>query len=232
MRSKSKFLASGFLAALGSCWLAEGDAHAQIPPLVERDPNWDAVSQVMLGIGAGTVALMPRVYYSSPAATVGWKARWHVSALAPIMTMTTLTLLVDGPLHDEMQGAKQGCSVEETFAALPQSGCEAFGSPSTHAFASWGATGAGLGVFLVDTVKHSRGEFSVPSFVGNVGVPLTTSILASVARSADGSGLGPEDTDQVLGGALAGAGIGLLVGAGYAFLQEPDCGYGNYLFCW
>ncbi len=232
MRSKSKFVASGLLAALTWTCLGEGTAQAQIPPIVERDPNWEAVSHAMLGVGVGTVSLMPRIYFASPDATVGWKARWHVSALAPIMTMTGITMLVDGPIKDELGSPKQGCTAEETLANLPDSGCESFGSPSTHAFASWGATGAGLGVFLVDTVKYSSGNFNVGSFAGNVAVPFTTSILTSVSRSADGSGLGPESTGQVVGGALAGAGIGLLVGAGYALLQEPDCGYGNYLFCW
>ena len=29
---------------------------------------------------------MPRVFYADPEVTVGWKARWHVSVLAPIVT--------------------------------------------------------------------------------------------------------------------------------------------------
>jgi len=209
-----------------------GTAHAQIPPFVARDNNWDVVSNVTLGIGVGTVALMPRVYYSSPDATVGWKARYHISSLAPAMTLTGLTLLVDGPIRNAMQAPKQGCSVEDTTAQLPDSGCESFGGPSTHAFASWSATGAGIGTFLVDTIKYSNGHFNIPSFVGNVGVPVAASFMTSIARSADGSGLGPEDTKQVLQGALPGFAIGALIGVGYAMLQEPDCGYGNYLVCW
>jgi hypothetical protein len=231
MRSKA-ILTAGVLAVGACLCLDEGTANAQIPPVVGRDPNWETVSNVSLGIGVGVVSLMPRVYYSSPDATVGWKARYHVSMLAPAMTLTGLTLLVDGPIRSEFQRPKQGCSVEDTLAQLPGSGCESFGGPSTHAFASWGATGAGLGTFLVDTLKYSDGHFSAPSFVGNVGVPIAASIMTSVSRSADGSGLGPESTEQVLAGALPGFAVGALLGAGYALLQEPDCGYGNYLFCW
>jgi hypothetical protein len=231
MRLKA-FLSATVLASVAWVCLDEGTAQAQIPPFVARDSNWDTVSNVMLGVGVGSVALMPRVYYSSPDATVGWKARYHVSSLAPAMTLTGLALLVDGPIRDAIQSPKQGCTVEDTLAALPNSGCESFGGPSSHAFASWGATGAGLGTFLVDTIKYSDGHFSAPSFVGNVAVPLTASILTSVARSADGNGLGPESTGQVVAGGLPGFAVGALLGVGYALLQEPDCGYGNYLFCW
>jgi hypothetical protein len=231
MRSKA-ILSAGVLAAAACVCLDESTAQAQIPPVVERDQNWDTVSNVSLGIGVGVVALMPRIYYSSPDATVGWKARYHVSMLAPAMTLTGLTMLVDGPIRGAFQKPKQGCTVEDTLAQLPNSGCESFGGPSTHAFASWGATGAGLGTFLVDTIKYSNGHFSAPSFVGNVAVPVAASIMTSVSRSADGSGLGPESTGQVLAGALPGFAVGALLGVGYSLLQEPDCGYGNYLFCW
>ena len=225
-------IAAGVLAATLCTFASEGEAQAQIPPTVERDPNWDTVSNITLIIGVASASLMPRVYYSSPDATVGWKGRWHVSALAPIMTMTALTLLVDSPIHDAIQSPKEGCSVENTLDALPDGGCESFGGPSTHAFASWGATGAGLGIFLYDTVEYSDYRFSVPSFIGNVAIPLATSFITSAARSADGRGLGPEGTGQVVAGALPGLGVGLITGLVYSAMQEPDCGYGGYMFCW
>jgi hypothetical protein len=231
MRSKSITIAVLFSGALLTC-LDEGTAHAQIPQIVERDPNWEIVGNVSMGIGLGSVIVMPRVYYSSPVATVGWKARWHISALAPIMSMTGLALLLDGPIKTAIQKPKDGCTVEQTLAKLPDSGCESFGMPSTHAFASWGATGAGLGIFLMDTIKWSNGHFHVGSFIGNVAVPFTASIMTSVSRSADGSGLGFEDTPQVVLGAVPGVIIGAALGLSYAYLQEPDCGYGNYLICW
>lgn len=228
----SSVLVAGVLAATLSTFAFEGDAQAQIPPTVERDPNWDTVSTVTMMIGMASVSLMPRVYYSSPDATVGWKGRWHVSALAPIMTMTGVTLLVDGPIRDAIQSPKEGCSVENTLDALEGAGCESFGGPSTHAFASWGATGAGLGIFLYDTIEYSDYRFNVPSFIGNVAIPLASSFLTSAARSADGRGLGPEGTGQVVAGALPGLGVGLVTGLVYSAMQEPDCGYGGYLFCW
>jgi hypothetical protein len=237
MRIKDKVVVAGLLAGALSMALGEADAHAQgIPPIVERDKNWATVSHVSMMIGVGAVSLMPRIYYSSPDATVGWKARYHVSALAPIMTLTATTLLVDGPIREAIKSPKVGCTVDDTFAATPRqdpnSGCETFGGPSTHAFASWGAFGAGSMVFLVDTLKYSDGEFSVGSFIGNMALPFASSIMTSVARSANGSGIGPESTGQVVAGALPGFFTGALFGLGYALLQEPDCGYGGYLFCW
>ena len=227
-----KTVAATILAsALALSFLPE-DASAQIPPSVNRDPNWDTVSTVSMAIGVSSVILMPRVYYASPEATVGWKARWHISSLAPTMSMVGLTLLVDGPIRDALQEVKVGCTVDQTLIGAENSGCESFGMPSTHAFASWGATGVGTGIFLVDTFEHSDGEISVPSFIGNIGLPLAASIMTSAARSADGSGTGPESTEQVLAGAIPGFAVGMLIGMGYGFLQEPDCGYGGNLFCW
>jgi hypothetical protein len=234
MRTKAKIAIVATLAGVILSSVASRDAHAQgaIPPIVERDPNWDVLSTVSMMIGVGTVSLMPRIYYSSPDATVGWKARWHVSALAPIMTMTATTLLVDGPIRGAIQNTKDGCTVDQTLARLPDSGCESFGGPSTHAFAAWGAFGAGTSIFLVDTFLYSDSEFHAGSLIGNVVVPLAGSILTSVARSADGRGLGPETTGQVVAGALPGAAVGLILGFGYSFLQEPDCGYGGLIICW
>lgn len=232
MRMKARLVAAGVLAGALFMSLDEGEAQAQIPPIAERDPNWDTLSSVSMAIGAISVSAWPRIYYSSPDATVGWKARWHVSAFAPIMTLTGITMLVDGPIRDAIQSPKDGCTVDETLAQLPDSGCESFGGPSTHAFASWGALGAGTTIWLVDWLEYSDSNFSVPSFVGNVGLPFVAAIMTSVSRSADGLGIGPEGTGQVVAGALPGFATGALLGLGYSLLQEPDCGYGGYMFCW
>lgn len=232
MRMKAKVVATGVLVGALSLSLFENEAQAQIPPIVERDPNWDAVSSIAMTIGVASVSLMPRVYYSSPDATVGWKARWHVSALAPIMTYTAATLLVEIPIRDAIQSPKVGCTVDDTLARLPDSGCETFGGPSTHAFAAWGAFGYGAVVWAFDTFMYSDFEVHPASIVGNLAIPLASAFLTSAARSADGRGIGPEDTGQVVAGALPGLGIGALMGLGYSLFQEPDCGYGGYLVCW
>jgi hypothetical protein len=232
MRINPKVLAAALLTGALCLTLAPRQAEAQSVPIAERDSNWEAVSTVSMIIGVSTVSLMPRVYYSSPDATVGWKARWHVSALAPIMSMIAATWLIDEPFRDAIESPRDGCTVEETKANLPDSGCENWGSPSSHAFAAWGATGAGITIFLVDTFKYSDGEFSFPSLLGNVIVPFSAAMLASVARSADGSGIGPESTGQVFAGAIPGVLTGALMGLLYSFAQEPDCGYGGYILCW
>ncbi|MBI4705127.1 MAG: hypothetical protein HY744_28810 [Deltaproteobacteria bacterium] len=225
-------IAASLLSGAFCLGLAGRSAQAQVPPIAERDTNWDAVSNVTMMISVATVSLMPRVYYSSPDATVGWKARWHVSALAPIMSATALTLFVDGPIRNAVESVRPGCTLDETKALLPDSGCESFGGPSTQAYAAWGATGAGVSIFLVDTFKYSDSELNIPYFAGEVLVPFSAAMVSSISRSQDGYGIGHESFGQVLAGALTGAASGLVLGLGYSLFQEPDCGYGGYLFCW
>ena len=234
MRMNAKLIATGVLTGALCLSLAEQSAQAQVqtPPIAERDSNWGTTSTITMIISVASVSLMPRIYYSSPDSTVGWKARWHVSALAPIMSMVAATWLVDGPIQSAIKSPRDGCTVDQTTPHLDGSGCESWGSPSTHSFAAWGATGAGIVVFLVDTFKYSDGEFSFPSLLGNVIVPLSASVISSIARSADGSGIGPESTGQVFAGIIPGVITGALLGLVYSFAQEPDCGYGGYLVCW
>jgi hypothetical protein len=222
---------------MAAAWLAPAEAAAQdveVPPIVPRDANWGTVSDVSLAIGASTVFLMPRVYFSDPESTVGWKGRWHFSMLAPSMTMVAATFLVDGPIRRAIESPRPGCSLDQTLVANPGSECESFGGPSTHAFASWGSTGVGVGVFLVDTFKYSRGRFHAGSFVGNIFVPFAASMMVSVGRGVNVPGRTEpfESGGQVAAGALTGFFSGLLVGGAYAFLQRPSCGYGNAIFCW
>ncbi|WP_437498683.1 hypothetical protein [Sorangium sp. So ce1099] len=214
---------------MAACVLAPSEAAAQ----VTRDENWGTVSDVSLVLGTSVVFLMPRVYYSDPESTVGWKGRWHFSVLAPAMTMTALTLLVDLPIKDAIESTRPGCSVEETKTALSSSECKSFGGPSTHAFASWGATGAGTGIFLVDTFRYSSGRFNAGGFIGNVAFPLTASVVTSIARGvAPGSSEAYEDAGQIAIGGVTGFLSGLAIGTAYAMFQPPNCGYGNALFCW
>ncbi|MCC6527715.1 MAG: hypothetical protein IT373_34030 [Polyangiaceae bacterium] len=187
---------------------------------------------MMMGVGVASVTLMPRIYYASPDATVGWKARWHISSLAPVMSMVGLTLLADGPLRNAIKAPRPDCTVDMTTAQLPGSGCESFGMLSTQSFASWGAFGGGLGIFLVDTLKYSNGEFHGGAFVGNVAVPFAAAIMTSVGRGLDGSGVAHESPEQIIGGVVPGMLLGGVLGLAYSFLQEPNCGYGDTLFCW
>lgn len=234
MGIKAKHVATGLLTGALCLALGDGTAQAQTPtpPIAERDSAWNAVSTVTMVISVASVSLMPRVYYSSPDSTVGWKARWHLSALAAIGTMTAATWLIDGPIRSAIESPRDGCNEDQTSASLPGSGCESWGSPSTHAFASWGATGYGFVVFMVDTLYYSDGEFNFPSLLGNVLVPFSAAMVSSIARSADGSGIGPESTGQVFAGAIPGLLTGALLGVMYSLMQEPDCGYGGYLVCW
>jgi len=105
--------------------------------------------------------------------------------------------------------------------------------PSTQSFAAWGASGAGLGIFLVDTFKYSNGRFNTVGFVGNVGLPVALSVVTSILRGvAPGGSYAYEDGGQLAVGALTGFATGALVGIGYSLLERPSCGYGNQIFCW
>lgn len=232
MRIKQLVLASMGLVA--ASWINSSEAFAQstVPPIVGRDADWATVTQVSTIVGASTVFLMPRVYYSDPESTVGWKGRWHFSHFAPMMTMAAATLLVDGPIKNAVQSVRPGCSGVDPAFAGPGSNCETYGGPSTLAFASWGAFGVGTGIFLVDTLKYSKGRFNAGSFIGNVAVPLVAGVLTSVGRSVDGVGQPFESQNQVLAGTFIGMGTGMLVGVAYSLLQRPSCGYGNSIFCW
>lgn len=236
MKKLTVMLAGGLSIAATTLFSSEARAQVvppAVPPIVQRDTGWNTVSNMTMVIAAGTVFLMPRVYYSDPESTVGWKGRWHFSVLAPAMSMTALTLLVDGPLKGAIKSTRPGCTLDQTNLDYPQSNCESFGGPSTQSFAAWGATGTGLGIFLVDTVKYSNGRFNVPYFLGEFAVPFTASMITSVGRVVGpGTTTQYENGGQVVAGALTGLGSGLLLGVAYSFFQRPNCGYGNNIFCW
>jgi hypothetical protein len=239
MRIRETIVAAGFLSIFSTGLLAPREASAQtvVPPIALRDNTWDTVSNVTMVLGAGIVTLMPRVYYNDPEATVGWKARWHISMLAPALSLTALTLLVDGPIRGAIKTPRPGCNLDNTAAALPGSQCESYAMPSTQAYASWSSTGAGTAIFLVDTLKYSNVKFNAGGFIGNVAVPLVLSILTSVGRAQPSSPVlgGPqphEDVGSIVVGSLTGFASGALLGLGYSLLQRPNCGYGGSLVCW
>jgi hypothetical protein len=210
------------IAALSAlpCLMAR-PAAAQVP---ERSQTWNDVSLATTLAAGGAQLLMPRIFYSSPEATVGWKARWHVSALAPVMTITTLALLNEHHFKNGFEGHRPGCNE----AIQGQPGCETYGMPSTHSFGSAAALGHGTTVFLVDTFKHSGGRFHFGSFAGNVLLPLAlTSVTVAGRRAGDW-----ENWGQIGVGAGAGLVSGALMGLLYSTLQPPECGYSGSLICW
>src|SRR5690606_39432641 len=93
--------------AAAALFLAPTNASAQVP---ERSQTWNDVTLATTLVAGGAQLLMPRVYYSSPEATVGWKARWHVSVLAPAMTLTTLALLNEHHVKPGFDGHRPVCN--------------------------------------------------------------------------------------------------------------------------
>lgn len=237
----SHTIVAASLTAIAATLAFEQSAAAQspVPAAAPRDAGWGLVSDVAMTIGVLSPTLMPRVYYSDPTATVGWKGRWHFSVLAPTMTMFGIAALVDGPMKLAAKGPRPGCTQAQTDEGFPGSGCETFGGPSTHMFATYGGFGAGTAIFLVDTFKYSDGRFNGPAFIGNVALPFTAAIFGTMGRALE-SGTDSfgnpirayEDGGQIAAGAVSGLLTGALVGLSYAMLQRPSCGYGDSIFCW
>ncbi|HEY8944396.1 MAG TPA: hypothetical protein VIM73_09040 [Polyangiaceae bacterium] len=211
--------------AMGLCTtLLVAPAMAQTPSVPERSAGWNDATKITALSALGVQLLMPRVFYSDPEVTVGWKARWHVSVLAPSMTLATLALLNEQVLKDELAGHRPGCS-EETQGGP---GCESYGMLSTPTFTAFSALGQGLGIFLVDTSKWSDGRFNVGAFAGNVAVPAVLSVVTGIGRTAGDW----EEPAQVWGTAGIGLALGMGIGALYASAQRPECGYTGGLICW
>ena len=183
-------------------------ASAQGAP--NRDGGWDTATNVLSVSSLAVETLLPRVFYSDPDVTVGWKARWHLSVLAPTMTLVTLALANETSFKSAFGGARPGCDGFEG-----QTGCTSFGFMSTPSF-------------VVDTLKWNHGQINVGGLLGQVAVPL---IIAPIVAAGRVSG-NWEDGGQSWGS----AGVGLLAGFGlgvvYALLQRPECGYTGSIVCW
>jgi hypothetical protein len=193
-------------------------------PPPDRDSTWGDVTTVTATAGLAWEAVMPRIFYSDPEATVGWKARWHVSVLAPVMTLVGITTLNELVLKDAFEEFRPGC--DETNQGGPN--CETFGMMSSHSIAGMGALGHGVAVFIFDTTKWSDGQFNAGSLVGHVGIPLVLGTITLVGRGAGDF----ENTGQILAGGATGLVSGFLMGMTYSLMQRPECGYTGALVCW
>jgi hypothetical protein len=190
-----------------------------------RSQGWKDATNILTLSSLGVQLLMPRIFYSDPEVTVGWKARWHASVLAPSMTLLATGLINEQFLKDSFEGMRPGCS-DKNFGADPN--CTDYGMLSTHSYLVGSALGQGLGVFLVDTIKWSGGRLNGGSLAMNVGVPAVLGVITTVGRSAGNW----ETGGQSFGSAGIGLAIGLGLGALYASAQRPECGYGGDLICW
>jgi hypothetical protein len=195
-------------------------AHAQ----EARSEGWKTATNVLTLSSLGVQLLMPRVFYSDPEVTVGWKARWHASVLAPSMTLIAMGLANEQFLKDAFEGYRPGC--DETNLDFGE--CASYGMLSTHSFLAGSALGQGLGIFLVDTIKWSGGRLNGGSLAMNVGVPAALGVITIIGRSAGNW----ETGGQAWGSAGIGLAIGLGMGALYGAAQRPECGYGGDLICW
>lgn len=220
-----KWIASGALASLLgiSVALLPAPAGAQEEP-PERSQGWKDATTVLTLSAMGIELLMPRVFYADPEVTVGWKARWHASVLAPSMTLAALAMLNEQWLKEQFGGLRPGCTEENQG----EPGCTDYAMLSTHAFAASSAFGQGLGIFLLDTFKWSNGRFNAGAFAMNTAVPGVLAVITTIGRTA-----GEWETG---GQAWGSAGIGLVVGLGmgalYGSAQRPECGYSGSLVCW
>jgi hypothetical protein len=179
---------------------------------------------VTVGAAAAIELLMPRVFFSDPEATVGWKARWHVSQLAPVATLTVLAFANEYALKQALKDPRPGC--DDTNQGGP--GCESYGMLSTHAFGAGAALGHGAAVWLFDMTKWSDGRFNAGSFVGNLALPAILGTVTVVGRGAGNW----ETGGQIAAGGLTGLALGFLTGTMYSLMARPECGYTGNLICW
>src|SRR4051812_2787738 len=215
------FKVAGLALAAALTLLAAPEAQAQD---TQRSQGWKSATNILTLSSLGVQLLMPRVFYSDPEVTVGWKARWHVSVLAPSMTLIAIGLVNEQFLKDSFEGHRPGC--DEMNQGSP--GCTDFGMLSMHSYLAGSAFGQGLGVFLVDTIKWSGGRVNGGALAMNVGVPAVLGVITTVGRSAGNW----ETGGQAWGSAGIGALLGLGLGTLYALAQRPECGYGGDLICW
>jgi hypothetical protein len=211
-----------FAAAL---LLSSARAQAQdMTPAPDRSSGWNTATKVMALSSTGLVMIMPRIFYSDPEVTAGWKARWHLSVLAPTMTLAAVTLLNEVSLKDSFKSFRPGC--DDTNRLAP--GCESYGMLSSYSFLAFSSLGQGTGIFLADTLKWSNGHVNGGALVGDVAAPLILSVLTAVGRTSGNW----ESGGQVWGSAGLGFGAGIGMGLLYALLQRPECGYSGGMICW
>lgn len=233
MKRARSIVLSGVLAGSAFAFVSSEASAQAVPPSAPRDSGFEIASNITMALGVATVTFMPRVYYNDPEATFGWKSRWHISQLAPSLALTSITLLIDGPIKGAIESTRPGCTLDETNVHFPDSGCESFGGPSTHSFAAASAAGAGIGIWVADTFVHSNSEVHAGSIIGNIAVPVVATVLTSVFRGISSEDTLPlENGGQIGAGVLVGVPIGFLTGIAYGVLQEPNCGYGDNLICW
>jgi len=208
--------------------LAAPAAQAQEGPVPApaRSKGWKDATNILTLSSLGVQLLMPRVFYSDPEVTVGWKVRWHASVLAPSMTLIATGLVNEQFLKDSFEGYRPGCN--EKNQGYIGFGCDTYGMLSTHSYLAGSALGQGLGIFLVDTIKWSGGRLNGGSLAMNVGVPAVLGVITTVGRSAGKW----ETAGQSWSSAGIGLAIGLGLGALYGAAQRPECGYGGDLICW
>jgi hypothetical protein len=214
------------LLVLAGAALAPREASAQSLPPPDRSAAWSTVSTVSMVVGMGTQVFMPRVYWSDTEVTLGWKARWHASVLAPTLFLVSTAFVNEYVVKPEITSFRPGCGKSNVGVA----GCTTFGMPSSHTFVAFSALGHGTGVFLVDSLKWSEGRFNGGAIAGDVALPLVAAGLTYAGRI--GGTPSQEHGDQALVGAAIGLGFGLLSGGAYALLQRPECPYGAGIICW
>lgn len=221
MRIRSPLSLPLFALMLASAATWSPAARADDP---QQSASWQTVTSITMVAGVATTTLMPRIFYSDPEVTVGYKARWHVSVLAPVLTNVSLTMLNESVLKDAIGSYRPGCDESNQGRGH----CSDYGSLSSHAFLAFAALGQGGATFMVDTFKWSGDRFNVGAFLGNVAFPLVFAGVTAVGRAAGDW----EESGVVVVSGTAGLATGALTGMTYALLQRPECGYTGALLCW
>jgi hypothetical protein len=220
-----KRLAAIHAALAVSAWSWCASAQVATNADAQRSIPWQTVTSITAVSAMATQVFMPRVFYADPETTVGWKARFHVSVLAPTLALTSLTLLNEYALKSELGGKRPGCGDSE---AIPCTDTDPYDTLSSHSFLAFSAFGHGTAVFLVDTLKWSDGRLNGASLTGDVVLPVILAVVTAVGRGAGNW----EGTGSIVLSSGLGLAFGALTGVGYALMARPECGYTGNLICW
>ena len=212
------------VALTGNVARAQSAPQAAALQVPDRSDGWNTATNILAASSLAVELVLPRVFFSDPDVTSGWKGRWHVSALAPVMTLAALGLFNEQVLKDAFTGSRPGCDSSNQG----HTGCTSYGFLSTQSFVAGSALGEGVAVFLVDTLRWSGGQVNAGALIGEVGVPLVIAPITAIGRTAGNW----ETGGQAWGSATIGLGVGLALGFLYASLQRPECGYTGNLICW
>ena len=189
-----------------------------------RSAPWQTATTITAVAAMGSQVLMPRVFFSDPNVTVGWKARWHVSVLAPAMTLTALAFLNESAVKGGSRLLSPGVQREQrgdrklSRLRLPL-------LPGVRSLVGVCARDGGLRDRHAEVERRPTERGGVRGRCGAA----SRSCRADRRRSGGGKLGRPRSGSSFERG---GPGVRSRHGDRVSLLARPECPYGSGLICW